>query len=218
MTDLLEEAPALRFATLGGEKFKHYRNRTYQMINGYGPTENTVSSTEFFVDKQYENIPIGKSQTNIRSYIVDKDLTRLPVGASGELCHAGRQIARGYHNLPEKTAAAFVENPFSICEEDKRLYRTGDMVRMKGDGNIEYIGRIDSQVKIRGYRIELGEIEGAIVKYDSVQNAAAKVIEKGGNKYIVAYYTGVSISDEEIEKLLRAAYPGLHDAVLLCSS
>ena len=78
------------------------------MVNGYGPTENTVSSTEFFVDKQYENIPIGKSQTNIRSYIVDKDLTRLPVGASGELCHAGRQIARGYHNLP-------VKNSRSVC-------------------------------------------------------------------------------------------------------
>ena len=78
---------------------------------------------------------------------------------------------------------------------------------MKGDGNIEYIGRIDSQVKIRGYRIELGEIEGAIVKYDSVQNAAAKVIEKGGNKYIVAYYTGVSISDEEMKNFLEPLIP-----------
>ena len=78
------------------------------MINGYGPTENTVSSTEFRVDRQYENIPIGKSQRNVRSYIVDKDLNRLPVGEAGELCHAGRQIARGYHNLPEKTASVFV--------------------------------------------------------------------------------------------------------------
>ena len=63
------------------------------MINGYGPTENTVSSTEFWVDKQYDNIPIGKSQRNVRSYIVDENLNRLPVGASGELCHSGRQIA-----------------------------------------------------------------------------------------------------------------------------
>lgn len=102
VTELLEDAPALKFVTLGGEKFKHYRNRTYQMINGYGPTENTVSSTEFWVDRQYDNIPIGKSQRNVRSYIVDENLNRLPVGASGELCHAGRQIARGYHNLPEK--------------------------------------------------------------------------------------------------------------------
>ena len=120
----------------------------------------------------------------MRSYIVDENLNRLPVGASGELCHAGRQIARGYHNLPEKTASVFVENPFAVCEQESRLYRTGDMVRMKGDGNIEYIGRIDSQVKIRGYRVELGEIEGALLKHELVKNAAVTVIEKGGNKYI----------------------------------
>ena len=204
---LLDDAPSLKFVTLGGEKFKYYRDRTYQMINGYGPTENTVSSTEFWVDKQYDNIPIGKSQRNIRSYIVDENMKRLPVGASGELCHAGRQIARGYHNLPEKTASVFVENPFSVCEEDKRLYRTGDMVRMKGDGNIEYIGRIDSQVKIRGYRIELGEIEGALLKHDLVKNAAVIVIEKGGNKYITAYYTGETIPEDELKLFLNPLIP-----------
>lgn len=207
VAELLDDAPNLRFATLGGEKFKYYRNRTYQMVNGYGPTENTVSSTEFFVDKQYDNIPIGKSQLNVRSYILDKELNRLPVGASGELCHAGRQISRGYHNLPEKTAAVFVENPYSVCNDDKRLYRTGDMVRMKGDGNIEYIGRIDSQVKIRGYRIELGEIEGAMLKNELVKSSAVKVIEKGGNKYIAAYYTGESIPDEEFKKFLEPLIP-----------
>ena len=207
VAELLDDAPSLKFVTLGGEKFKYYRDRTYQMINGYGPTENTVSSTEFRVDKQYDNIPIGKSQRNIRSYIVDENMKRLPVGASGELCHAGRQIARGYHNLPEKTASVFVENPFSVCEEDKRLYRTGDMVRMKGDGNIEYIGRIDSQVKIRGYRIELGEIEGALLKHDLVKNAAVIVIEKGGNKYITAYYTGETIPEDELKLFLNPLIP-----------
>ena len=207
VAELLDDAPSLKFVTLGGEKFKYYRDRTYQMINGYGPTENTVSSTEFWVDKQYDNIPIGKSQRNIRSYIVDENIKRLPVGASGELCHAGRQIARGYHNLPEKTASVFVENPFSVCDEDKRLYRTGDMVRMKGDGNIEYIGRIDSQVKIRGYRIELGEIEGALLKHDKVKNAAVIVIEKGGNKYITAYYTGEIIPEDELKLFLNPLIP-----------
>ena len=207
VAELLDDAPSLKFVTLGGEKFKYYRDRTYQMINGYGPTENTVSSTEFWVDKQYDNIPIGKSQRNIRSYIVDENMKRLPVGASGELCHAGRQIARGYHNLPEKTASVFVENPFSVCDEDKRLYRTGDMVRMKGDGNIEYIGRIDSQVKIRGYRIELGEIEGALLKHDKVKNAAVIVIEKGGNKYITAYYTGEIIPEDELKLFLNPLIP-----------
>ena len=207
VAELLEDAPSLKFVTLGGEKFKYYRERTYQMINGYGPTENTVSSTEFWVDKQYDNIPIGKSQRNVRSYIVDENLNRLPVGASGELCHSGRQIARGYHNLPEKTASVFVENPFSVCEEDKRLYRTGDMVRMKGDGNIEYIGRIDSQVKIRGYRVELGEIEGAILKHELVRSAAVTVIEKGGNKYITAYYTGETIQDDQLKTFLEPLIP-----------
>ena len=207
VAELLDDAPSLKFVTLGGEKFKYYWDRTYQMINGYGPTENTVSSTEFWVDKQYDNIPIGKSQRNIRSYIVDENMKRLPVGASGELCHAGRQIARGYHNLPEKTASVFVENPFSVCDEDKRLYRTGDMVRMKGDGNIEYIGRIDSQVKIRGYRIELGEIEGALLKHDLVKNAAVIVIEKGGNKYITAYYTGETIPEDELKLFLNPLIP-----------
>ena len=207
VAELLDDAPSLKFVTLGGEKFKYYRDRTYQMINGYGPTENTVSSTEFWVDKQYDNIPIGKSQRNIRSYIVDENMKRLPVGASGELCHAGRQIARGYHNLPEKTASVFVKNPFSVCDEDKRLYRTGDMVRMKGDGNIEYIGRIDSQVKIRGYRIELGEIEGALLKHDLVKNAAVIVIEKGGNKYITAYYTGETIPEDELKLFLNPLIP-----------
>lgn len=207
VTELLDDAPNLRFVTLGGEKFKYYRNRTYQMVNGYGPTENTVSSTEFFVDKQYDNIPIGKSQLNVRSYILDKDLNRLPIGASGELCHSGRQISRGYHNLPEKTSAVFVENPFSLCADDKRLYRTGDMVRMKGDGNIEYIGRIDSQVKIRGYRIELSEIEGAMLKNELVKSSAVKVIEKSGNKYITAYYTGKNIPDESFKKFLEPLIP-----------
>ena len=207
VTELLDDAPDLKFVTLGGEKFKYYRERTYQMINGYGPTENTVSSTEFWVDRQYDNIPIGKSQRNIRSYIVDENLNRLPVGAAGELCHAGRQIARGYHNLPEKTASVFVENPFSVCQEDKRLYRTGDMVRMKGDGNIEYIGRIDSQVKIRGYRVELGEIEGAVLKHELVKGAAVTVIEKGGNKYITAYYTGENIPEDQLKTFLAPLIP-----------
>lgn len=134
-------------------------------------------------------------------------MNRLPVGASGELCHSGRQISRGYHNLPEKTSAVFVENPFSLCDDDKRLYRTGDMVRMKGDGNIEYIGRIDSQVKIRGYRIELSEIEGAMLKNELVKSSAVKVIEKSGNKYITAYYTGKNIPDESFKKFLEPLIP-----------
>lgn len=207
VAEILTDDCALRFLTLGGEKFKRCYNRSYTMINGYGPTENTVSSTEFVVDREYKNIPIGKSQTNVRCYILDDKLNRLPVGASGELCLAGRQIARGYHNLPEKTAASFVPNPFKTCADDARMYHTGDMVRRKGDGNIEYIGRIDSQVKIRGYRVELSEIEGAILSRGGIREAAVTVIEKSGNQYIAAYYTGTSLETGEWQAFLEPLLP-----------
>lgn len=198
---------ALRLLTLGGEKFKRFYDRKYTLVNGYGPTENTVSSTEFIVDRDYRNIPIGRAQLNVRCYIVDEELKRVPVGASGELCVAGRQIARGYHNLPEKTAASFVANPYAVSRDDQRMYRTGDMVRMKGDGNIEYIGRIDSQVKIRGYRVELGEIEGAILQNNGIVESAVVPVEQSGTMYIAAYYTGSYYTDDVWRTFLEPLLP-----------
>ena len=198
---------ALRLLTLGGEKFKRYYDRKYMMVNGYGPTENTVSSTEFVVDRDYKTIPIGKSQLNVRCYIVDENLKRVPVGAPGELCVAGRQVARGYHNLPEKTASVFVPNPFATCKDEERLYHTGDMVRMKGDGNIEYIGRIDSQIKINGFRVELGEIEGALLKRDGVCEVAAIPVDQSGVTYIAAYYTGAEYKEEDWKAFLSPLLP-----------
>lgn len=198
---------ALRILTLGGEKFKRYYDRKYIMVNGYGPTENTVSSTEFVVDKEYKTIPIGKSQLNVRSYIVDENLKRVPVGASGELCLAGRQVARGYHNLPEKTASVFVPNPFATCKDEGRLYHTGDMVRLKGDGNIEYIGRIDSQIKNNGFRVELGEIEGAVLKRDGVGEVAAIPVDQSGVTYIAVYYTGTEYKEEDWKAFLSPMLP-----------
>ena len=187
--DNLVDDSSLTHFIVGGEKLKHYYDRPYTVVNDYGPTESTVATTTFEVDREYKNIPIGKSLINVRSYVVDEHLNPVPVGMPGEICHAGRQIARGYHNLPEKTATVFVKNPFSQGADDQVLYHTGDMVRRLGDGNIEYAGRIDSQVKIRGYRIELSEIEGAMSIQPGVAEAAAHVLESGGNQYIVGYYT-----------------------------
>jgi thioester reductase-like protein len=181
---------SLTHIVVGGEKLKHYYERPYTVVNAYGPTESTVETTIFNVDREYRNIPIGKSLINVRSYVVDEQLHPVPVGRPGELCHAGRQIGRGYHNLPEKTAAAFVTNPFASGPDDQVLYHTGDMVRRRGDGLIEYIGRIDSQVKIRGYRIELSEIEGAMLAHPGIKETAVTVLEQGGNQYIIGYYTG----------------------------
>ncbi|MBC3796597.1 non-ribosomal peptide synthetase [Acetobacterium tundrae] len=187
--DNMTDDSSLTHIILGGEKFKRYYERPYTLVNAYGPTESTVESTIFTVDQPYRNIPIGKSLINVHSYVVDENMNPVPVGRPGELCHAGRQIARGYHNLPEKTAAAFVANPFATGADDRVLYCTGDMVRRRGDGNIEYIGRIDSQVKIRGYRIELSEIEGALRAHPGVSETVVTVLEHGGNQYIVGYYT-----------------------------
>ena len=159
------------------------------------------------VDKEYKTIPIGKSQLNVRSYIVDENLKRVPVGAPGELCVAGRQVARGYHNLPEKTASVFVPNPFATCKDEERLYHTGDMVRMKGDGNIEYIGRIDSQIKINGFRVELGEIEGAVLKRDGVGEVAAIPVDQSGVTYIAVYYTGAEYKEEDWKAFLSPLLP-----------
>ncbi len=204
---MLSEKCKLRIMTLGGEKFKRHYDTKFAMYNGYGPTENTVSSTSFLVDRDYENIPIGKPHLNTRAYVVDEQLRRVPVGAPGELCVAGRQIAKGYHNLPEKTAKVFVPNPFMIHPDERVLYHTGDLVRQKGDGNYEYIGRIDSQVKIRGYRVELGEIEGAIPKQAGVSEAAVVATETNGIMNIVAYYTGKEYSDQEWQTFLSPLLP-----------
>lgn len=207
VAEILTGDCSLRLLTLGGEKFKRFYDRKYVMVNGYGPTENTVSSTEFVVDREYKNIPIGKAQTNVRCYVVDENLKRVPVGAPGELCLAGRQVARGYHNLPEKTAAVFVPNPFAVCKDEERLYHTGDMVRMKGDGNMEYIGRIDSQIKINGFRVEMGEIEGAVLKRGGIIEAAAIPVEQSNVTYIAAYYTGEEYPEESWREFLSPLLP-----------
>ncbi|MBR3317493.1 MAG: amino acid adenylation domain-containing protein [Atopobiaceae bacterium] len=207
VVDQLEGDCALRMIFLGGEKFKRFYDRPYVVVNGYGPTENTVESTTFVVDKPQENIPIGRSILNVRSYVVDEQMRRVPVGVPGELVHAGRSVARGYHKLPEKTAAAFVENPFATCEDERVMYRTGDQVRMRGDGNMLYIGRIDNQVKIRGYRVELGEIEGAMLSYDGVDEVAVIASDLNGTTHIVGYWTGVDVGEDVWHEFLAPLIP-----------
>jgi amino acid adenylation domain-containing protein len=117
------------------------------VIDGYGPTENTTFSTTFLIEKEYKgNIPIGKPIANSTVYIVDKYNNPQPVGVAGELFVGGDGVSRGYLNDPELTAEKF---------SSARLYKTGDLARWQSEGVIEFLGRMDSQVKIRGYRVEL---------------------------------------------------------------
>lgn len=196
---------SLRWLDTGGEKLRTFKKRDYQLVNVYGPTECTVYTTAFQVNKNYENIPIGKPLSNAKIFITDRFGNLMPEGYCGELCVAGVCLSRGYLNRPETTAEKFIECPFSPKE---RMYKTGDLVRWLPNGDIEYIGRIDNQVKLRGFRIELGEIEQEIMKIDGIKTSAVTVISEGDNKLLCAYIVSESkMSDDGIKNTLAATLP-----------
>jgi aspartate racemase len=145
------------------------------IINGYGPTENTTFTCCYIIPRDFpidRAIPIGRPIRNTQVYILDENLQPMPVGIPGELYCGGDGLSHGYWNKPDLTAQAFVAHPFFA---GARLYKTGDRVRLLKDGNLEFLGRLDSQIKIRGFRIELGEIETALRQLPGIQDAAACV-------------------------------------------
>ncbi|MEC0714024.1 bacitracin non-ribosomal peptide synthetase BacA [Bacillus haynesii] len=197
---------SLRTLLTGGDKLNVFKEKSYQIVNNYGPTENTVVATSFPIDKSYQNIPIGKPIDNVKVYILNKDLQLCPLGASGELCIAGEGLARGYVNRPELTREKFIENPFVPGE---RMYRTGDLAKMLPDGNIQFLGRVDQQVKIRGYRIEPGEIENQLLKYEKIEEAAVIAREDGDHDpYLCAYVKAKKeVEPEKIRAFLKKSLP-----------
>jgi acyl-coenzyme A synthetase/AMP-(fatty) acid ligase/acyl carrier protein len=173
------------------------------MINGYGPTENTTFSTTFRIEKQYEDsIPIGKPIANSTAYILDRNNCPVPIGIVGELVVGGDGLARGYLNNPVLTA-----DKFNRSYRTYRTYKTGDLARWLADGNIEFIGRIDSQVKIRGFRVEPGEIERLLVRHEYINDAVVIAREdKNGDKYLCAYVAAVrpgEVGPDEITAHLK---------------
>ncbi len=200
------ENKSLRFLLTGGDKIKSYTKNNYQLVNNYGPTENTVVATSFCVDKAYENIPIGKPISNTKIFILDKRNNLVPVRAIGQLCISGDSLAKGYLNQDELTKEKFVDNPYQPGE---KLYLTGDLARWLPDGNIEFLGRMDKQVKIRGYRIELSEIEIQFQKIESIKEVVVLDKEDSNeNKYLIAYYTGTQeIDPAKLKKVLSERLP-----------
>ena len=170
--------------------------KNFKLHNGYGPTEGTILITEYEVDKELKDIPVGKPLDNSRLYIVDKQFNRLPQGAMGELWISGPHVTRSYLNRPEKTAEVYIDNPFSDEKKFARIYRTGDIVRYLPDGNIQFVGRKDGQVKIRGFRIELKEVEAVIRQYPDMKDVTVQAFDyENGGKYIAAYI----VSDEQVD-------------------
>ncbi|BAY48347.1 McnC protein [Scytonema sp. HK-05] len=194
---------ALRILLTGGDKLHQYPLAKYpfQVVNNYGPTENTVVTTsgQVFVTNQADppNPPfqggqggiapaIGRPIANTQVYILDKHLQPVPIGVPGELYIAGDGLARGYLNSSDLTAEKFIPNLFSN-QQKARLYKTGDLVRYQQDGNIEFLGRLDEQVKVRGYRIELGEIEAVLSQHPAVLQTVVMTRDNEGEKRLVAY-------------------------------
>lgn len=189
----------VRLVIIGGERALPERLATWQqqvgqhvrLVNCYGPTETTIGATMCDLSgpravEMAGRVPIGKPLQNIQTYVLDSDLQPVPIGAPGELYLGGVGVARGYLHRPELTAKTFIPNPYS---DGERLYKTGDLVRYRADGNIEYLGRMDAQVKIRGFRIELGEIAVILNQHPAVRETVVLAPEKDqGDKRLVAYF------------------------------
>ncbi|SCX53462.1 non-ribosomal peptide synthase domain TIGR01720/amino acid adenylation domain-containing protein [Pseudomonas sp. NFACC32-1] len=177
------------------------------LYNLYGPTEAAIDVTHWTcVDEGRDAVPIGQPIANLGTFILDHNLSPLPVGVTGELYLGGEGLARGYHRRPSLTAERFVTSPFG---DGARLYRTGDLARYRADGVIEYAGRMDHQVKIRGLRIELGEIEARLAEHDEVRESV--VIAQDGTVlvgYVVpqspAWLGGDGTSSQGLEQALKA--------------
>ena len=186
------EMRTLQVLGTGGEKLMSINPPAYRLSNGYGPTESIAYVCSYSVNKQEPNIPIGFPNDTSRLYIVGKYGKQLPWGAAGELLVAGEQVSLGYLNKPEKTAESFVE------WNGERVYRTGDIVRYRQDGAIEFVGRKDGQVKIRGFRIELKEVESVIREFPGIKDATVQAFdEEGGGKFIAAYVVSNQAVDIE---------------------
>lgn len=187
-----------------GEVLRYWQEQDQptRMIDEYGPTETVVGCSIFEVppaERYTAIVPIGRPISNMQMYVLDDAMRVLPAGVIGEIYIGGEGVARGYLGLPGLTAERFVPDPFTK-EPGKRLYRSGDVGRMRVDGEMEYLGRTDEQVKIRGFRIELGEIESVLRQHEAVKESSVVVQGTGGDKRLVGYVVlSETISEEEKE-------------------
>ncbi|ASB94739.1 non-ribosomal peptide synthetase DhbF [Bacillus subtilis] len=201
----LGQTLSLRYVIFGGEALelsrledwynRHPENRP-QLINMYGITETTVHVSYIELDRSMAalraNSLIGCGIPDLGVYVLDECLQPVPQGVAGELYVSGAGLARGYLGRPGLTSERFIADPFG--PPGTRMYRTGDVARLRADGSLDYVGRADHQVKIRGFRIELGEIEAALVQHPQLEDAAVIVREdQPGDKRLAAYV----ISSEE---------------------
>ncbi|MDX6694352.1 MAG: hypothetical protein QOF02_1955, partial [Blastocatellia bacterium] len=186
---------------LRGESLEWWREHApaVRVVNEYGPTETVVGCCVYEAtagEIKTGAVPIGRAVANTELYVLDRFMQPVAIGVSGELHIGGDGLARGYLNRPELTAERFIPHPFSL-EGGRRLYRTGDVVRYRADGELEYVGRADQQVKVRGFRIELGEIETVLLAHPVIHEAVVVVrADREGEARLIAYV--VAKEDEAV--------------------
>ncbi len=181
-----------------------------EVWNGYGPTETTVWATFFRVKPGLKTVLIGRPVANTIARVLDASLRQVPVGVRGELFIGGAAVTNGYLNRPELTAERFLPDPFST-DPAARIYKTGDVVRLLSDGNLECFGRTDNQVKVRGFRIELGEIENVLLLHHSLAEAAVVVREdRPGDVRLIGFLVGKTSDqppDGDLKSFARQTLP-----------
>jgi amino acid adenylation domain-containing protein len=220
--DNLSLPDCIRLVILGGEKalpepLAVWRERvsdSVRLVNTYGPTETTIVATMYDLSAgnadESSEAPIGRPIANAVLYVLDSSRRPVAVGLPGELYIGGAGVARGYLNRPQLTREKFIANPFAD-ERAPRLYRTGDVVCYRADGNLDFLGRLDNQVKIRGFRIELEEIEQAIRAHDEVAEVVVLAVENGADKKLNAFVVpapDAQLAANEMRQFLSGKLPG----------
>ena len=193
---------------LNAERLSKWRDFAPEtrLFNEYGPTETTVGCSAYEVQAQDPRngpVSIGRPIANAQLYVLDAELHSVAPGEVGELYIGGTGVGRGYLNKPELTRERFLSDPFSN-RPGARLYKTGDLVRFREDGTLEFLGRADDQVKLRGYRIELGEIETTLAGHSDVKSCTVMAREDTpGNKQLVAYVVARENQSPDITSLRK---------------
>jgi amino acid adenylation domain-containing protein len=199
------ELPYLRCVSVTGEALKKELTQRWftaqpaiKLVNAYGLTETSDDTNHEVMDRapDTERVPLGRPVNNVHVYVVDDQLSLVPLGAPGEIVFSGICVGRGYVNDPDRTRLAFIADPHRHGE---RLYRGGDYGRWLPGGKLEFLGRRDNQVKISGFRIEIGEIENTLLQVPGVRDGAVVVVtESAGQKRLVAFYSAPRPVDVEI--------------------